>query len=186
MRGKHPHTKSLGDACHLLPDAAKAINPHRFAGQFSDRAEGIAEILACTPAAFDDAIVVGPHPVGQCQQQSEGVLGNRVGAIAYGITDNDVLLGSGFQVDIVVAAGGDADAAQARQGSQDSGIQHGFVDQQDISSNSSFKYGIRRSKVIDGQLAQRLELLPAQVARVESAPVEDDDSQALGAGFAPH
>ena len=147
----------------------------------------LAELAGALPTTGADVRLVVRQPGGQGQQQRQGVLGDRGGAVALAVADAHALGACGFQVDVVGAGGADQHQLQLGAGGQDGGVQHHLVDEGDLGAGQARRDLVRSARRMEFQFVEhRAQGRRVQIAQVERGIVEEhganghDDSSGQG------
>ena len=174
--GEDVHPQGFGNAANGLANFSVADDAHGHAGQLNLGSVPEAEVGAGGPFSFVNHTVVVADSVAQLQQQGDGELGHRSGAVG-----GDVAYGNapGFGVGNVhhVVAGGQA-TNQLQIGA---GVQDGFVDGDFVRRDE-----IRIANPLDGQIpigcavvnsqvTKLLQAVPAQVSGIQGGAVQYND-----------
>jgi hypothetical protein len=109
---QHPHAEAGGDAGDPAADVTRADDAGGAAGEL-EGAGGIREGRARARGGLGRA-----QPPHGCEQQRDGVLGDRGTGIAGGVADRDAALRTVLDVDVVDGRGGGDDEPQPRQPGQ--------------------------------------------------------------------
>ena len=124
---QHAHTESLGQLGDRAAQFAMAQQAEGLAVEFDDGEVQQTELLGPLPLAGRDLALVIGQSGRQGQQQHQGVLGHRGGAVALAIAHGDTELARRFQVDVVGAGGRHQHQFQIRAGLQGRGVQVDLV-----------------------------------------------------------
>ena len=171
--GQHPHIQCPGQTAHRPANAAKADDAHGLPLQLNDRSIPEAEVLAPAPAAFLHRLVVVAYMTGELHQQRQRELGNGGGAVLGHVGDGDAPLCRRIRVNDIVARGQRPDVAQVRAVLHDL-CAHGYFAQKyrlrvaDAADDLSRFAG---GPVVDGQLSQLTQTVPAQIPGIDAVGV---------------
>ena len=174
-RDKQTHIERQRKASDGLPDRAVADQPHGLARKLRQRRAQAAEVGAVRPVAAVHQRVILPDLLRQLQQQRQRHLRDRAGGIAHDVADGNAARPGGVKVDDVIARGQQPDQLQTRRGLHGRRVERHLVREDHLRIGDARGQQLRRRPVIDRQVAEPLQLLPAQIAGVRGVAVENDD-----------
>ncbi len=113
---------------------------------------------------MDGAVVEG-HLAADLQQQGDGKLGHGLGAVGGHIAHRYSLLPGVVHINNIVAGGQDAEAFHPGTAVDDSPANGGFIDHHDLRIPDALHHRgrVRGHLIVDPQLSQLLQGLPAQI-----------------------
>ena len=179
---EHPHPHRAGDAPHLPPNAAKADDAHRHSVQFDQRRIPEAEIRARRPAPGLHCLGMVADVHADLKQQRDGKLRDRRRPIGRDVRHCNALLRSIGAVDHVIARRHDRDEPQRRTGVDHLPRDRRFVDHNDLrvaDALHNLRYIRVVRPVVDRQLSQRRQRVPAQITRILTISVQNHDLHAI-------
>ena len=100
------HIKGQGALCHAAADTAHADNAQGFALQLN------ACVLLAVPLALLEGFIGNRYMARHSHHHGTGMLGGSNGVAARGVDNNNALVGSGSDIDVVYAHTGTADNLQ--------------------------------------------------------------------------
>ena len=148
--------------------------------QFHERFFPVTKIGASTPVAISHTGVVQGRLRGQLEQQCKGHLRHRLGAVAGDIGHRNIAGGRCAGVYDIITGGEHADIAQLGQGLDDLGGYECFISEHNFRAGSPFGYLRGRCAIVYGQVAQRAQRVPRQIARIQGVAVEHDNARGSG------
>ena len=173
--GQHLHAHGLGDAPLGLANAAEADNANGLALQLDEGVVPVAPVDAVGPVAGVDGGVVVADVVAHLQQQGDGKLADRGGAVGGHVGDGDALFGGVDVVHHVVAGGQHGNHFHAGAGVDDLFGDGGLVGKHHLrvpDAGDGLVLVGEAGAVIDRQLSQLPQLVPAQVAGIFGISVQ--------------
>ena len=173
--GEELQTEGAHHVGHGAAYVAKAHNGHALAHQLHAGREGVAEVGAVAPHALAVALHVGAHGIGHLKQERRHELGYSAAAVAGAVAHGHAVVGSGLHIHAVVTCGGHAHQAQGRQGLKVLALQARFVDNENFGLAGTLQHFLGCGAVVHGEVAQRFERLPSEVAGVDGISVKKYD-----------
>ncbi len=174
--GQHLHAQGLGHPALGLADAAKAHNADGLALQLDEGVVPVAPVGAAGPVSGVDGGVVVADVVAHLQQQGDGELAHRGGAIGGDVGDGDALFGGIGVIHHVVAGGQQGDEFNAGAGVNDlfgDGCLVGKDHLRVSDAGDGFVLVGEAGAVINRQLTQPAQPVPAQVAGIFGIAVQN-------------
>ncbi len=122
------------------------------------------------------------HPVEQLQNQRDGVLRHRSGAIGGNIANGDTAGLGRLQIDDIVARGEHPDHPQAGQGGEGFRVERDFIGEDDFSICCPFDHGVATMwrSLMEGRVAECLEKIPFGGVKGKCGSVEDGNIHDTG------
>ena len=167
--GQHAHAERLCDAAGRLANAAEADDADRLMLELNERVIPEAPVGAAGPAAGMDSVAVVADVVAGLEQQGDGILADRGGAVGRDVADGDAALPGAGDIHDVVARGQHADHFDVGAGLEDRPRQRRLVGQHDLGVRDARDRlrGICQARpVIDRHLRQLPQPIPAQIAGI--------------------
>ncbi|MNC32677.1 hypothetical protein D3C75_810400 [compost metagenome] len=146
--------------------------------QFDDGEVQQAELAGLLPASGAYRGLVVGQAGGQGEQQHQGVLGHRRGAVALAVAHGDTVGAGGVEVDVVGAGGGDQYQLEFGTGGEGGGVQLHLVADRHLRALEAFGDLLRCGLLVQHQRAEHL----AQRRQVEVAKVEGGMVEEYGSG----
>lgn len=176
--GDHVHSERARYPPDGFPDPSEAEDPERFPRQLDQRTiqlEG--KIDRPLPVAAMDRAVERAYPIRGLEKERENVLRSGFGSVAGDIRDGNSAFRGGGDVNDVISGRQDADIFNRWAAVQDFTGQRRFIREDgfgaaDPLDDSGEILMIR--PIVDGQLSERFEFLPAQVAGIRRPSVKND------------
>ena len=169
---EHPHPHRLSDLPGRPADPPKADDPHRLAVQLDQRIVPKAPVGTLLPAPGVHRLAVMGHMVADFEQHRDRILPDGGGPVGGDVADGDAALPRGGDVHDVVAGRQHADKPERGTVLDDLPRERDLVGVDRLGVPDPFPDQLRRRAVVDRQLAERLQALPAQVAGVFGISVQ--------------
>ena len=184
--GTHPFGKlrlrfgSIG--CHLHPETecngrsrrsgmAETYHPDCLAREFEKRIVPETKVPVAHPASGMYLFGMVLHLHRDVQNMCKGELRHRSGTVGGNVRHDDSAVAGGLQVDIVVAGGEDADVFEFRERRYRLRRQPRLIRQQYLGIFGALQHFAGFRKIINRTVAQRLDAVERQVARIHRIAV---------------
>ena len=169
------HAERAGEFRRRLTDAPIADDAERLARQLHQRIIPEGEVSASRPAPLLHRVVVMADTVADFQQLRHHELRNRLRAIGRNICDNDALFLRRRNVNDVEARRQHTDVAQLRAFIHRLAGNGRLIGEDNRRVADAGENFLRRGVIVDSQVAQGGEGIPAQVAGIFHSAVQNGD-----------
>ena len=176
--GDDPHAQSFGDLGGVDADVAAAQQAVGLASQLDEGIVPVAPVGAVLPLAGVDGVAVVADVVADLQQQGDGELADGTGAVHRHVGHADALLLGIGDVDDVVAGGQHGDVLDAGAGVKGPAADGGLVGDDHLGvadAGDDLLFVGEAGAVIDRQIAQLVQSVPAEIAGVLRVSVQYHD-----------
>src|SRR5438552_7904413 len=135
----------------------------------------VTPIEAGRPAALAHALTMVTDMLSQFEQDGKRGLGNRSGAVSRNMGHGNVSSAGGGKIDDIGSCRQDADVLKVGKMLQVLACKLGFVGQNHFGRSGALPDLGSSGAVINLARAQGLEVIPTQIARVQSIAIKDND-----------
>src|SRR6202044_928216 len=161
-----PHTKRDRDLSSLATNPAKADDSHGLALQLNQRRFTEAEIRGPRPLSGASRLAMQSDVMAQFEQQRENQLRHRGGSVSRHVGDENIVLASSFQIDLVVTGKHLTDVTQSLELLKRISRQRRPYSQHNLGLARASHDFILSSPIENFQLAKAPKSVPTKVTRI--------------------
>lgn len=176
--GEDIHAERAGNAADLTADTTVANDPEIQPGEFHQGEIPVAEVRVLGPTIVANRLCMVTDAVGKFEEESEGGLGDRIGAVSRDVGNEDAALPGSGEIDHIDPRGGDADVFELWQGFEGGAVEEDFIGESGVGFVQAREHVPAGGAIVDDAFTERLEFLPGKITGIHGVTIEHDQFHA--------